>query len=62
VNTLPFVLMMLLRVARPSLCALLLGTKADTALPEVTGWMSNNSWIVGECVIGLFVVIAASRL
>jgi threonine/homoserine/homoserine lactone efflux protein len=61
-EVLPFVLMTLLFLALPSLCVLLLGAKAKRALPKVRDWMNNNSWIVSECVIGLFVVITASSL
>jgi Sap, sulfolipid-1-addressing protein len=59
---LPFVLLTLLFLALPSLCVLLLGEKAKVALPKVRDWMNNNSWIVSECVIGLFVIITASSL
>ena len=61
-TVLPFVLVTLLFLALPSLCVLLLGEKAKNALPKVRDWMNNNSWIVSECVIGLFVVITASSL
>jgi threonine/homoserine/homoserine lactone efflux protein len=61
-HVLPFVLMTLLFLALPSLCVLLLGARAKRALPKVRDWMNNNSWIVSECVIGLFVVITASNL
>jgi threonine/homoserine/homoserine lactone efflux protein len=61
-GVLPFVLLTLLFLALPSLCVLLLGEKAKVALPKVRDWMNNNSWIVSECVIGLFVIITASSL
>lgn len=61
-EVLPFVLVTLLLLALPSLCVLLLGEKAKKALPKVRDWMNNNSWIVGEGVIGLFVIITASNL
>jgi threonine/homoserine/homoserine lactone efflux protein len=61
-EVLPFVLLTLLFLALPSLCVLLLGEKAKVALPKVRDWMNNNSWIVSECVIGLFVIITASSL
>jgi hypothetical protein len=56
------VLLTLLFLALPSLFVLLLGEKAKKLLPEVRDWMNANSWIVSECVIGLFVVITASSL
>lgn len=61
-HVLPFVLLTLLFLALPSLFVLLLGEKAKKLLPEVRDWMNANSWIVSECVIGLFVVITASSL
>jgi threonine/homoserine/homoserine lactone efflux protein len=61
-EVLPFVLMTLLFLGLPALCVLLLGDKAKRALPKVRDWMNNNSWIVSECVIGLFVLITASSL
>ena len=61
-EVLPFVLMTLLFLGLPALCVLLLGEKAKKALPKVRDWMNNNSWIVSECVIGLFVIITASSL
>jgi threonine/homoserine/homoserine lactone efflux protein len=61
-HVLPFVLLTLLFLALPSLFVLLLGEKGKKLLPEVRDWMNANSWIVSECVIGLFVVITASSL
>jgi Sap, sulfolipid-1-addressing protein len=61
-EVLPFVLMTLLFLALPSLTVLLLGEKGQELLPKVRDWMNNNSWIVSECVIGLFVIITASSL
>ena len=61
-HVLPFVLLTLLFLALPSLFVLLLGEKAKKLLPKVRDWMNDNSWIVSECVIGLFVVITASSL
>ena len=61
-GVLPFVLVTLLFLGLPALCVLLLGERAKKALPKIRDWMNNNSWIVSECVIGLFVVITASSL
>lgn len=61
-HVLPFVLLTLLFIALPSLFVLLLGGKAKKLLPKVRDWMNANSWIVSECVIGLFVVLTASSL
>ena len=61
-QVLPFVLLTLLFLALPALFVLLLGDKGKQLLPKVRDWMNANSWIVSECVIGLFVVITASSL
>jgi threonine/homoserine/homoserine lactone efflux protein len=61
-HVLPFVLLTLLFLALPALLLLILGRRAQTLLPKVRDWMNNNSWIVSEIVIGLFVVITASSL
>jgi cytochrome c biogenesis protein CcdA len=61
-EVLPFVLVTLLFLGLPALFVLLLGEKAKNALPKIRDWMNNNSWIISECVIGLFVVITASNL
>ncbi|HEY7629788.1 MAG TPA: GAP family protein [Thermoleophilaceae bacterium] len=56
-HVLPFVLLTLLFLALPSLFVLLMGAKAKELMPKVRDWMNDNSWIVSECVIGLFVVL-----
>ena len=61
-HVLPFVLLTLLLLAAPSLFVLLLGEKGKTLLPKVRDWMNASSWIVSECVIGLFIIITASSL
>jgi len=61
-QVLPFVLLTLLFLALPALFVLLLGDKGKQLLPKVRDWMNDNSWIVSEIVIGLFVVITASSL
>jgi threonine/homoserine/homoserine lactone efflux protein len=61
-HVLPFVLLTLLFVAAPSLLLITLGQRAQRLLPKVRDWMNDNSWIISEIVIGLFVVITASSL
>ena len=61
-HVLPFVLLTLLLLALPSLLVLLLGKRGQTLLPKIRDWMNDNSWIVSEIVIGLFVVITANSL
>jgi threonine/homoserine/homoserine lactone efflux protein len=61
-QVLPFVLLTLLFLALPSLLLIILGEKAEKVLPKVRDWMNDNSWIVSEIVIGLFVLITLSSL
>lgn len=50
-------------IAGPQIRSLiLLGKRAQTLLPKVRDWVNNNSCVVGEIVLGLFVVITASTL
>lgn len=59
---LPFVLLTVLFVAAPSLLLILLGQRGQTLLPKIRDWMNDNSWVVSEAVIALFVVMTASNL
>jgi hypothetical protein len=61
-HSLGFVGVTLLLLAIPTLLVLILGARARTLLPRVRDWMSSNSWIISECVIGIFVVIETSDL
>jgi threonine/homoserine/homoserine lactone efflux protein len=61
-HVLPFVLLTLLLIALPSLLVIALGQRGKTLLPKVRDWMNNNSWIVSEIVIGLFIIITVSSL
>ncbi|OLZ41420.1 hypothetical protein A6E15_10655 [Natrinema saccharevitans] len=57
-----FVLLTLFILALPSLGVFLLGKRAETALPEVRDWMNDNSWIISEAVIAIFVVLTLQNL
>jgi hypothetical protein len=59
---LPFVLLTLFFEAVPALMVLFLGKRADVVLPKVRDWMTNNSWIISEVVIGLFIAIEIKSL
>jgi len=61
-QVLPFVLLTLLFIASPALLLVVLGQRGERLLPKIRDWMNDNSWIVSEVVIGLFVVITASSL
>jgi hypothetical protein len=59
-HALPFVLLALLLLALPALAVLALGQRAKTLLPKVRNWMDQNSWIVSEVVLVLFIAIVLS--
>ena len=61
-NAAGFVLLTLFILALPSLGVLLLGERAETALPEIRDWMNDNSWLISEAVIALFVVMTLQNL
>ena len=52
-----FVLATLLLLALPSLAVLALGERGERFLPEARNWMTDNSWVVNEVVIALFLVL-----
>lgn len=49
-------------LAIPALLVVLLGERAHVFLPKVRQWMNDNSWIVSEAVIALFIVIEINSL
>jgi Sap, sulfolipid-1-addressing protein len=55
--TLPFVLLTVFLIALPALLVVVLGHRAEVFLPKARDWMNDNSWIVSEFVIGLFIVL-----
>lgn len=57
-----FVLLTLFVLALPSLGVFLLGTRAEAVLPEVRDWMNDNSWVISEAVIGIFLVLTLRNL
>lgn len=59
---LPFLLLTLLLLALPALLLLLAGERGQAFLPKVRDWMNNNSWIVSEIVLVLFVAITINGI
>jgi threonine/homoserine/homoserine lactone efflux protein len=57
-----FVLTTLLLLALPFLLILVLGQRAQSFMPKVRDWMNNNSWVVSEIVLALFIGLTASNL
>jgi high-affinity Fe2+/Pb2+ permease len=52
-----FLALTALLIGSPLLVLLLMGKRADKVLPAMRNWMNQNSWVVSEIVIGLFVVL-----
>jgi hypothetical protein len=50
----PFLVATLLLLAFPALAVILIGKRAEAALPTVRDWMNANSWIVSEVVLVFF--------
>jgi len=57
-----FVGLTLLLIALPALTILVLGKRAESFMPKVRDWMDNNSWVISEIVLGLFIALVASNL
>jgi hypothetical protein len=59
---LAFVGVTLLLLALPALLVLTMGERAEAVLPRARDWMNENSWIVNELVLFLFVGIVISSI
>lgn len=59
---LSFMLVTLFLLALPSLLIVAFGERAESLPPKVRDWMNNNSWVVSEIVIALFIGLTASSL
>jgi peptidoglycan/LPS O-acetylase OafA/YrhL len=58
----PFIALTVLLLATPLLILLLTGERGQRFLPKARHWMTENSWIVNEIVLMLFVAITISSL
>ena len=57
-----FIGVTLFLLAIPLLGLLAFGERAQAAMPKARDWMNNNSWVVSEIVIGLFVVLTLNDI
>ncbi|EFW90720.1 hypothetical protein ZOD2009_17730 [Haladaptatus paucihalophilus DX253] len=57
-----FIVVTLLILAFPSLVLLAFGERAEAFLPKAREWMNDNSWVVSEVVILLFVGMSLNNL
>ncbi len=61
-HALPFIFLTLFLIALPALLVEALGERAHRFLPKLRDWMNDNSWVVNEAVIALFIVIEINSL
>ena len=61
-HVLPFVALTILLLGLPALLLVAFGRRAQVFLPKARQWMNDNSWIVNEAVLLLFVGIVGSNL
>lgn len=59
---LPFLALTLFWLALPALAVLFLGERGERFLPKARDWMNDNSWIVNEFVILLFVALTINNI
>jgi hypothetical protein len=58
----PFIGLTLLLLSAPLLTLVVLGDRGQALLPKVRQWMTDNSWVVNELVLLLFVGLTLSNL
>jgi hypothetical protein len=56
-SAIPFFVLTGLFVGTPLIVLLAMGGRAQVALPKLRDWMTHNSWVVSEIVIGFFLVM-----
>ncbi len=59
---LAFLGLTLLFLGLPALMLLILGSRGEALLPKMRDWMNNNSWIINELVLALFVGLVISNI
>ena len=59
---LPFLALTLFFLALPALPLLVFGKWAQHFLPKARQWMNDNSWVVIEIVLGLFIALTISDI
>jgi hypothetical protein len=59
---LAFIGVTLLFLALPALLVVIMGERAEAFLPKARDWMNENSWMVNELVLLLFVGIVISSI
>jgi membrane protein DedA with SNARE-associated domain len=59
---LPFLALTLFLLAIPALLLVAMGKRGEALLPKVRDWMNQNSWVVNEVVILLFIALTVNNL
>jgi Sap, sulfolipid-1-addressing protein len=59
---LPFLALTLALLALPALAVIALGERGQALLPKVRDWMNDNSWVVNEIVLALFIALTIDSL
>ena len=59
-DSIGFILLVMLFLALPSLVLLAFGERAQSFLPKARDWMNDNSWIVNEAVLVLFILLVVT--
>lgn len=59
---LPFLALTLLLLALPALTVVAMGERGKAFLPKARDWMNDNSWIVNEFVIVLFIALTINNI
>ena len=61
-HLLPFLALTVFLLALPALTLLVFGERAQHFLPKARQWMNDNSWVVNEIVLGLFIALTISDI
>ena len=61
-HVLPFLALTVLLLSLPMLTLLVFRHRAEAFLPKARQWMNDNSWVVNELVLLLFVLITLNEL
>jgi len=62
INSAGFIFLTLLFLGTPATALILYGEKAEKKLPEVRKWMNQNSWIINELVLTVFILITLNNI
>jgi small neutral amino acid transporter SnatA (MarC family) len=61
-HLLPFLALTLFFLALPSLMLVVFGERAQRFMPKARQWMNDNSWVVNEIVLALFIALTINSI